>query len=150
MIYDFNEQMNTLLYKNISLTLYSQKGWSFCGVWEMGGETYTQREDFFPYLLPGARGCQHLHPLASRDTSDRLRAPRSTAILCFSLNLTTWFSLRDLLLVTHFFNLSALIVLSCLLITTWQLVKACGVTRNKPKIHGICYITLAQWVLETI
>ena len=31
----------------------------------MGGETYSQREDFFPYLLPGARGCQRLHPLAS-------------------------------------------------------------------------------------
>ena len=29
----------------------------------------------------------------------------------------------------------------CLLITTWQLVKAHGVTRNEPKIHVICYIT---------
>ena len=29
-----------------------------------------------------------------------------------------------------------------LLITTWQLVKAHGVTRNEPKIHVICYITL--------
>ena len=29
-------------------------------------ERHTQREDFFfPYLLPGARGCQCLHPLAS-------------------------------------------------------------------------------------
>ena len=66
MIYDFNEQTNTLLYKNISLTLYSRKGWCFCGVCEMGGETYTQREDyFFLYLLPGARVCQRLHPLAN-------------------------------------------------------------------------------------
>ena len=48
----------------------------------MGRETYTQREDlFFPYLLPGAWGCQRLHPLSSRDTSDRLRVPRSTVIL---------------------------------------------------------------------
>ena len=37
-----------------------------------------------PYLLPGARGCQHLHPLAScivrdvRDASDRLSIPGST------------------------------------------------------------------------
>ena len=31
---------------------------------------------------------------------------------------------------------------SSLLITAWQLVKAHGVTRNKPKIHVICYITL--------
>ena len=44
-------------YENLSLTLYSWKGWCFCGVWEMGGETYTQREDFFLYLLPGARWC---------------------------------------------------------------------------------------------
>ena len=76
-------ERNTFLYKNISLTLYSQEGWCFCSVWEMGGETYTQREDFFfPYLFPGARGCQRLHPLASRDTSDRLCVLRSIAILC--------------------------------------------------------------------
>ena len=30
----------------------------------------------------------------------------------------------------------------CLLITTWQLVKAHGVIRNEPKIHVICYITI--------
>ena len=48
----------TSMNKNISLTLYSQKGWCFWGVWEMSGETYTQREDFFfPYLLPGAWRC---------------------------------------------------------------------------------------------
>ena len=53
-------------------------------VWEMGGETYTQREDFFPYLLPRARRYQRLHPLVSsaETTSVRLRVPRSTAILC--------------------------------------------------------------------
>ena len=62
---NFNERTNTLLYKKISLTLYSRKGSCFCCVWEMGGETYTKREEFFPYLLPGARGCQRLHPLAS-------------------------------------------------------------------------------------
>ena len=56
-------------------------------------------------------------------------------------NLTAWFSSRGLLPVTHLFDLSALIVLSCLLITTWQLVKAHGVIRNEPQIHGICYIT---------
>ena len=30
---------------------------------------------------------------------------------------------------------------SCLLIKMWQLTKAHGVTRNEPKIHGICYLT---------
>ena len=48
-------------------------------------DIYAQREDFFfPSLLPGARGCQPLHPPCKlvRDASDRLRVPRSTAILC--------------------------------------------------------------------
>ena len=36
----------------------------------------------------------------------------------------------------------------CFLITTWQLVKAHGVTRNEPKIHFICYLTVedAAWL----
>ena len=38
------------------------------------------RQDFFPYHLPGARGC-HACKLV-RDASDRLRVPRSTPILC--------------------------------------------------------------------
>ena len=59
-------------------------------------KTYTQREDFFfPSLLPGARVCQRLHLLASRDTSDRLRVPRSTVSLPLSKSdlvvLITWF-----------------------------------------------------------
>ena len=133
--------MNTLLYKNIPLTLYSRKGWCFYGVWEMGGETYTQREDyFFSYLLPGAGGCQRLHPIAS-SLETPLIGCMSLARLLLCLNLTAWFSSRGLLLVTHLFDQSALIVLSCLLITTWQLVKAHGVSRNKLKIHGIYYIT---------
>ena len=112
-------------------------------VWEMGGETYTQREDFFfPYLLPRARGCQRLHPFASSSETPLIGCV-SLARLRFSAlctNLTAWFSSRGLL-VTLLFDLSAQIVLSCLLITTWQLVKTHGVTRNEPKIHGICYIT---------
>ena len=136
---NFNQRTNTLLYKNISLTFYSQKGWCFCDVWEMGGETYTKREDFFfPYLLPGARRCQRLHPLASSS----LIGCMSLARLWFSAlcpNLTTWFSSRDPLPVTYLFNPSALIVLSssCFLIKMWQLAKAHKVTRNKPKIHVI-------------
>ena len=111
----------------------------------MSGETYTQREDlFFPYLLPRASGCQLLHPLASSSETPLIGCV-SLARLRFSalcLNLTTWFSSRGLLPVTHLLYPSALIVLSCLLITTWQLIKVHGVTRNEPKIHGICYITL--------
>ena len=80
----------------------------------MGGETYTKREDFFfPYLLPGARGCQRSHPLASSSETPLLgcvslaRLP----ILCFCPNLTTWFLSRDLLPVTHLFYPSALVAL---------------------------------------
>ena len=50
----------------------------------MGGKTYTQREDFFPYLLPGARGCQCLHPLAS--------SSETPLIGCISL---AWLQLSD-------------------------------------------------------
>ena len=57
--------------KNIPLALYSRKGWCFCGVWEMCGETYTQRVDFFfPYLLPGASGVHSLVILCILSKSD--------------------------------------------------------------------------------
>ena len=147
MIYDFNKRTNTLLYKkNISLTLYSRKGWCFCGVWVMSGETYTQRNDlFFPYLLPGARRGQRFHPPASSSETPLIDCV-SLARLRFSalcLNPTAWFSSRGLLPVTHLLYPTALIVLSypCLFITAEQLVKARGVTWNEPKIHVICYIT---------
>ena len=128
--------MNTLLYRNISLTLYFQKGWCFCGVWEMGGETYTQGEDFFPYLLLGAK--------LVRDACDRLRVFRSTAILC-TLSKSdrvvhiTWSPSGYTLVQPKWHDTPSS---SCLLIKMWQLAKAHGVTRNKPKIHVICYITL--------
>ena len=74
-------------------------------------ETYTQRGDFFfPYLLPGARGCRRLRPLAS-SLETPLIGCVSLAQLRFSalsLNLTAWFSSRGLLLVTHLFDLSVL------------------------------------------
>ena len=96
--------------KNISLTLYSRKGWCFCGVWEMGGETYTQREDFSLYLLSVARACQRLHPLASSSETP-LICCESHIRLRFSalcLNLTARFSSCDLLPVTHLLYPSAL------------------------------------------
>ena len=125
-----------------------EMGWCFCGVWEMGGETYTQREDFFfPYLLPGAWVANSCTPLQAETP---LIGCVSYARLWFSalcLNLTAWFSSCGLLPVTHLLYPTTLIVLSCLLITTWQLVKEQWVTRNEPKIHGICYITsfLPKW-----
>ena len=129
----------------MSLTLYSRKSWCFCSVWEMGGETYIQREDFFfSYLLPGANECQRSKPHTSSSEMPliscvSLARLRSSA-LC--LKMTAWFSSRGLHPVTHLLYTSALIVLPCLLIIAWQLVIVHGVTWNEPKIHGICYITI--------
>ena len=62
-------------------------------------DIYTDRELLLaPYLLPGASGCQRLHPLASRivrddtNVSDRLRIPGSTLDSDWTdcLNLTAW------------------------------------------------------------
>ena len=117
----------------------------------MGAETYTQREDFFfPYLHPGARACQRLHPLASSSET-----PLIDCVFlfrpCFSTlcpNLTAWFSSRGLLPVTHLLYPRTLIVLSssCLLIKVWQLAKAHRVIRNEPKIHVTCYITFSAFL----
>ena len=87
----------------------------------------------------GANACTPLQ--ARQGHLDRLRVPRSTVILCTLLNLTAWFSLHGLLPVTHRLDLSALIVLSCLLIKIWQPTKALGVTSNEPKIHVMLYNT---------
>ena len=101
----------THFFIKIYLSYYSRKGRYFCGVWEMGGGTYTKREDFFfPYHLPGARGCQRLHPLASSSETPLIGCV-SQVRLRFSaprLKQTAWFSSRDPLPVTHLFDLSAL------------------------------------------
>ena len=89
-----------------------------------------------PYLLPGAKGCQRLHPpLESRivrdvrDASDRLCTLRSTLDSDWTVVLIS----HDPLPVTHLLDRPTLT--HCLLITTWQLVKAHGVARKEPKIH---------------
>ena len=132
--------------KKISLTLYSRKGWCFCGVWVMVGETYTQRGLFLIF----SSGNQRVPTLAlpCRLVRDELTGWVSLVQLQFSafcLNLTAWFSSRGLHPVTHLLYPSALIVLPCLLITTCQLVKAHGVIRSEPKIHGIYNITFSLW-----
>ena len=94
-----------------------------------------------PYLLPWARGCQSLHPFASRiirddtNASDRLRIPGSTLFWLDWLSKSDRLALisRGLLPVTHLLDRPT--ATHCLLITKWQLVKAHGVTWNEPKIH---------------
>ena len=86
--------------KNISLSFYSRKGTQFVVSLRDGWrDIYSERGLLLaPYLLPGARGCQRLHPLASRivrdvrDASDWLRIPESTLDSDWTLNLTEWFS----------------------------------------------------------
>ena len=134
-----NDEWNTLFVIKICISHFIlEKGPQFVVSWEIDGETYTQREDFFfPYLLPGARGCQLLRPLASWDTSDRLCVPHSTAILCTlsksdHVVLIMWSSSSYTPVVT---NCPDVLSYPCLLITAWQLVKAHWVTRNELKIH---------------
>ena len=82
------------------------------------------------------------------NASDRRHIPGSTLDSVHSINLTAWLS-RALLPVTHLFDCPGALPSPYLLITTWQLVKAHGVTRNEPKINVICYITVfysqADW-----
>ena len=146
MIYDFNERTNTLLYKNISLTLYSRKGWCFCGVWEMGEDIYSERGLLLLISSSKRQGVPTLEPPCKlvRDAPDWLRVPRSIAILC-----TLSISKRVVYISCSPFGYTPVRPecpdapsSSCLLIKIWQLTKAHGVTRNEPKIHVICYITL--------
>ena len=137
---------NTFLYKNISLIFFSKRADSLLLVWEIDGETYTQRRDFFLshifFREPG--GANVCNPLVShvirevRDASDQLRVPGLTPNSLFCLNMTTWLS-RGLLPVGPV--CSDALSSPCLQITTWQLDKAHGITRNELKIHVICYIT---------
>ena len=130
------------IYIYIYITLYSRKGWCFYGVCEMSGETYTLREDFFfPYLLPGSRGCQHLH----------LWSAACPTLDCNSLPL---YKTDRVVLITWSPSGYTPVRPECpdapsssrLLIKMWQLTKVHGVTRNEPKIHGICYITIFEFL----
>ena len=152
-IYEIQWTNETLFYKNISLILSSKGAHNLLLVWQIDGETYTQRRDLYLshifFREPGAANA--LHPVASRvvrkvrDASDRLRVPGSTLD---SLPL----SKSDRIVITWSPSVYTPVgpdchdALSppCLLITTWQLVKAHGVTRNEPNIHVICYITVCR------
>ena len=109
-----------LLYKNISLILYSKRGPLFIvSLRDRWRDIYSERGLLIvPYLLLGARGCQCLHPLANRIVRDDL-------ILCLAecSSLDSWFSVlclnltaclsRGLLLVTHLLYLTALMQCHC-------------------------------------
>ena len=118
-----NQRTHYFIKIHISHTLFSSV---VCQRWV---ERHILRERTSSHIFfrePGR--CQRLHPLASSAETPLVGCVSLTQLwfsgLC--LNLTAWFSSRDLLLVTHLFDLSALIVLSCLLIKMWQLAKHTG------------------------
>ena len=138
MIKDFNERTNTLLYKNISLTLYSRKGWCFYGVWEMGGETYILRKGTSSHIFFHEPAGANAWTLLQAETfliGCVFRAPRWFSVLCQKL--TTWFSSCDLLPVTHLLYPSALIAL----LFTNHNVTACQRTRgHQERTENPCHM----------
>ena len=100
---EFNKRNETHVFIKIYLSHFILEKGTQCVVsfrdrWK---DIYSERGLLFaPYLLPGVRGCQRLHPLASRivsddtNASDRLRVPGSTLDSDWfdCLNLTAWFS----------------------------------------------------------
>ena len=142
-------KLNTLLYKNISLSFYSRKGHTVCCNFDRDAETYTQRGDFFlPHIFfLEPRGCQRLHPHPCKPYHQR-QHKRLWSVAYSWLNSRFWLNWlsksdgvvlisRGLLPDTHVLDRLTPTHLPspCLLITTWQLVKAHGVIRNEPNIH---------------
>ena len=154
---EFQWTNETPLYKKYISHFILERGPTVCRLsrdrWR---DIYSERGLLLvPYLLLWAKGCQRLHPLASRvvrevrNTSDRLRVPRSTLILCTlsksdRVVLITWSPSGYTPVVP---DCPDVLSYPCLLITAWQLVKAHRVTRNEPKIHVICYITRSRYYL---
>ena len=139
-------ERNTLLMKIYLIYIFFIliRGPQFVVCSEIDGKTNIQREAFFLYLLPGAKGCQRLHPLQARQR--RLRSAACPTLDSDSLPLSD--SDRVVLITWSPSGYTPFVPdcpdglsYPCLLIRAWQLVKAHGVTRNQPKIHVICHIT---------
>ena len=138
------------------LSFYSRKGPTVCRLLRDGWrDIYLERGLLFSYLLPGSSWCQRLHPRAGRivrDVSDPLIGCVSLARLLILCTL----SKSDHVVIT--WSPSGYTPVEpdchdalsspCLLITTWQLVKARRVTRNELKIHVIYYITEVWYTIK--
>ena len=140
---------NTLLYKNLSLSLSLSQfilesvTQFVVSLWDRWRDIYSKRGLLLaPYLLPGARGCQRLHTLTSRIVRDDLTSLIGYVSLA-RLSILTGLTVSSWPRGSHItWSPSGYtparpaypdeLPSSCLLITTWQLVKAHGVTRNKP------------------
>ena len=106
-------------------------------------DIYSERWLLFPISSSRSQGEPTLAPPCKliRDASGRLRVPRSTAIL------STLSKSHCVVLITWSSSVYSPVRPECpdrAVLFTNQNVTACqahGVTRNEPKIHGICYIT---------
>ena len=140
MIYNFNEwTKDTFLYKNVSHFIL-EKGPQFVVTWEIDGETYTPRKDFFQEP-GGANTCTPLQACQRRlwlTVCPSFDPILSTLSKSDRVVLITWSPSGYTPVVP---KCPDVLLYPCLLITAWQLFKAHGITRSKPKIHAICYIT---------
>ena len=133
-------ERSTLVYKNISLILFSKRGPQFVVSWEKDGETYAQRGDFFLSHFfnrepGGANACTPLQVMSAETPLLGCMSLARLLILCtlsksYHMVLMTW-SPSGYTPVGP--DCHDMLSPPCLLITTWQLVKAHRVTRNKPK-----------------
>ena len=136
-------ERNTLLYKkHISLILFSKGTQFVVSLRNRWRDIYSKRGLLLaPYLLSGAKEVPTLVPPCKSyrqrrlNASDRLRIPGSTPDSDWTLNLTAWFSY-------HVVPFGYTPVRPAYPDAPQSLCLL--VTRNEPKIHVICYITLAQ------
>ena len=149
-------ERNTLLYKKyISLSHFIlERGTQFVvSLRDRWRDIYSEKGLLLaPYLLPGARGCQRLHPLASRIVRDDLTPLTGCVSLARFPILPDWLSKSDLvvlisrglLLVTHLLDRPTLT--HCHPLFTNHNVTACQSTRGHQEwtqIHvNSHYITL--------
>ena len=130
---NFNERNETYLFMKIYLSHFIlERGTQFVvSLRDIWRDIYSEKGLLLaPYLLPGARGCQRLHSLASRivrdntNASDRLRIPSVTLDSdwtdCLNGSHITWSPSGNT--PTQPVYLDAL-PSPCSLITMWQLVK---------------------------
>ena len=146
------EQRGTSIYKDISLILFSKGAHSLLLIWEIDGETYNQRENFFLsynfFRRPGgANACTLLQTVSSETSETPLIGCLYLARL--SILCSVWIWPRDSHITWSPSGYTPArpachnaLPSPCIQIITWQLVKAHGATRNEPKIYDICYITL--------